>query len=216
MSMFFKKQTNIEQMFEYYLDCVGQCMEMFKAGMCCFLEHGQGETFDHAVASAHQRESKADDLRREIERTLYIHHLLPDSRGDLLGLLESVDKIPNRIELVLFNIKCRQIVLPEGFGDDLGQLVDTVCKSVEVLIDSIALLFKQPGKVRDLVRQVDELESQSDQKEQALKENIYKLGDLDLAEKMLLERMIIEVASIADRAEETSDRLEIISIKRTL
>ena len=44
---------------------------------------------------------------------------------------------------------------------------------------------------------------------------LYRM-DLELARKMQLETTIHDIASIADRAEEVSNLLQIVAIKRTL
>ncbi|MEK0368345.1 MAG: DUF47 family protein, partial [Nitrosopumilus sp.] len=43
--------------------------------------------------------------RREIEISLYEKALIPESRGDILGLLEAVDRIPNKAESVAFQMQ---------------------------------------------------------------------------------------------------------------
>jgi predicted phosphate transport protein (TIGR00153 family) len=98
----FKKQEKVEQMLERYFDRCDACYEQLEVAFQSFFENGTGADFDEKVNGIHERESQADDLRRDIELTLYGKALLPESRGDLLGLLESFDGLPNIAETIGF------------------------------------------------------------------------------------------------------------------
>ena len=43
-------------------------------------------------------ESECDSLRRDVERRIYSETLIPEIRGDVLGMLENLDKIPGQIQ----------------------------------------------------------------------------------------------------------------------
>ena len=45
------------------------------------------------VEQVSEMESKADKITKEVERTLYEETLIPDSRSDVLRLLEHMDEI---------------------------------------------------------------------------------------------------------------------------
>jgi len=59
-------------------------------------------------------ESRADSLRRSIETRLYLETLIPEFRGDVLGLLESSDKVMNRLTETLTQF---QVETPEILED---------------------------------------------------------------------------------------------------
>ena len=46
-------------------------------------------------------ESECDTLRRDIERRIYSETLIPEIRGDVLGMLENLDKIPTNKPLLV-------------------------------------------------------------------------------------------------------------------
>lgn len=46
----------------------------------------------------HKFESKADDIREEIEALMLGKALIPESRRDIIGLLESINDIPRIID----------------------------------------------------------------------------------------------------------------------
>ena len=54
--------------------------------------------FSRLFERINEAEHRLDTLRRDVEDQIYRRRLSPETRGDLLGLPESVDKIPARIE----------------------------------------------------------------------------------------------------------------------
>jgi predicted phosphate transport protein (TIGR00153 family) len=214
-NLFLRKQAHIEQGFEAFLGCIQRCVEIFCTGMLSYLEHGPGESFDRASALVARAESEADTLRKDIERVLYKNELLPDSRGDLLNLLESCDKVANRIESVIRRVCLRQVQIPDEIKTHIKEMLVPVQTCVETLITAIRLLFPEPSRAKPAIDDVERLESECDKIQQATTRLIFRM-DLDLARQLLLEQTINDIGSIADRAEDASHLLEIIAIKRAL
>ena len=214
-NLFFRKQVRIEQGFEQFLGCIQRCLELFCASLLSYLEHGPGESFERAVELVERAESKADKLRREIETVLYKNELLPDSRGDMLNLLEGLDRVPNRIETVVRNICMRRVDIPGNVAPSIKEMLVPVQTCVETLLTAVRMLFSEPSTVKAAVDDVDRLETECDVIQHRTIREIYRM-DLDLAEKMQLERLISEIGGIADRAEDAGTVLEIIAIKRTV
>ena len=51
------------------------------------------EEFESRIKTVAEYEHQADDLRKHIKTSLYAHALIPESRGDVLGLLENMDNL---------------------------------------------------------------------------------------------------------------------------
>lgn len=212
-NLFFRKQARIEQGFEEFLGCIQRSLELFCAGMLSYLEHGPGESFERSMQLVERAETKADKLRREIETVLYKNELLPDSRGDMLNLLESLDRVPNRIETVIRNVCMRRVEIPKEMAPNLKEMLVPVQTCVETLLTAVRMLFSEPSTVRAAVDDVDRLESECDAIQYRTIREVYAM-DLELASKMQLEQMLSEIGGIADRAEDVGTVVEIIAIKR--
>lgn len=212
---FFRKQARIEQGFESFLGCIQRSIELFSTGMLSYLEHGPGESFERCTALVDRAESEADKLRKQIEHELYANELLPDSRGDMLNLLESCDKIANRIESVIRSLCLRQVAIPDDLKGDIKEMLVPVQTSVETLLTAVRMLFTEPASVRPAIHDIERLETECDRIQHATIRTVYRSG-LDLAHKMQLETTIHDIGSIADRAEAVSNVLQIVAIKRTL
>jgi hypothetical protein len=213
--LFFRKQARIEQGFEKFLGCIQRCIEIFATAVLSYLEHGPGDSFERAVELVDRAESEADELRKEIEQVLFANELMPDSRGDMLNLLESCDKIANRVESVIRHICLRRVQIPGELNSSIREMLVPVQTSVETLLAAVRLLFSDPGSARPAIHDVERLESEVDRIQQDAVRALYRM-DLELARKMQLETTIHDIASIADRAEEVSNLLQIVAIKRTL
>ena len=115
MGLFSPKSPKFYGMIDDYLVKVSECMEIFQKALLVYLEQGDCLLFQQLVEQIDEAESKADHLRRDMELTLYEKALIPESRGDLLGILESVDKIPNKAESVVFQLDTEGLQIPDIF-----------------------------------------------------------------------------------------------------
>jgi predicted phosphate transport protein (TIGR00153 family) len=212
VTFLFRSQKRIEEMIGTYLEHFLECAQSFSTGMKCYLEKGTGADFDYWVNRTHKEESSLDDLRRSIEMELYSKTLLPESRGDILGLLETADRIPNKLESVLFQIQCENIRLPAELIEDLENLLQNSCDSCRIVTEAIRDLFHKREKIQELTRKIDQVESFCDQLERRIITKIFK-SDLEIGEKVLLKQLILQIGDIADGAESVSDRIIITSVK---
>ncbi|MCJ7775597.1 MAG: DUF47 family protein, partial [Desulfobulbaceae bacterium] len=105
LKFFFKKQRQIESLLYDYLDNLKMTERHFSEALNTCLKKGVCSDFDFLTKQTHKFESKADDIREEIKALMYGKALIPESRGDIMGLLESIDEIPRILELILYMIK---------------------------------------------------------------------------------------------------------------
>ena len=215
MALFARKSKQIETMLEEFFCRCDKCMDLFGNAMEIYFKEGAGENFEKAANECHRLESSADDQRRKIEHTLYGEALLPDSRGDLLGLLEVFDKVPNEAETVLFSILCQRIDMVEELKDCFKQLVDLNIEAYRLVRKAVDTLFKTPKLTADATRKVDDKESESDRLERNIIGELFK-GDYATEQKLLLRDLVIQIGDISDRAENSADRIDIVAIKRQI
>lgn len=210
--MFFGQQKKIEENLLKYVERFLECLESFKTGMKCYLEKGTGADFDFWVNKTHKEESALDDLRRSIELDLYSKALIPESRGDILGLLETADKIPNKLESILFQIQCENISLPTDLLADFNTLLEQSCESCQMVATGIKSLFRRKEKIVSVTERIDQLESFCDHIERRIISKIFR-SSLNSGEKVMLKHFILQIGDISDRAESVSDRITITSVK---
>lgn len=211
--MFFKKNNKVENMVESYLERVDECVESFLKAIRLWVHEGRTVEFETLVDECHKRESQADDLRRNIEMTLYGKALLPESRGDILGLLETFDRIPNSAETALFMISCQRIDIPSEFAADVLRLTETNFETYGLVRKAFDALLDNPKQTLYVSKEVEDSESRSDREERALIGRIFD-SDYSFGQKVLLKELVFSIGNIADRSENAADRIGIVAIKR--
>jgi len=210
--VFLRKQKLIERYVFDYLNQWKICLEDFKNGMEVYLSEGIGEKFDFYVQQTHKTESRADDLRRKVEWEMYSKALLPESRGDILGFLETMDKIPNKAESLLNQIKLQKLEFPKELNQNLERIVALSWEAIQLVYEAATKLLSRNGDIHKLADEIDAKETECDHAEQDTIEKIFSM-DIEKADKILLKEFIIEMGNLTDRAEDVSDRLTILSVK---
>ena len=93
----FSKTRELEGQIDEFFDKVGDGALSFKLGIGYYLD-GDTAAFEDKLKQVNEIESRGDTLRRQIERKLYVQTLIPESRGDVLGLLENLDGVHGLLE----------------------------------------------------------------------------------------------------------------------
>lgn len=209
----FKKEKHIESLIYDYLDNLRTAQENFQKAMNTYFEKGFSEDFEFLIEQTHKVESRADDIRNEIETMMYAKALIPESRGDILGLLESVDQIPSIFELILYMIQTQRLSTPDSFVLDVKELIRVSLECCELLVKQVEALFRKTEDIRSLVHTIDNKESYCDHIERRIIIKIFE-SDLDPFQKLQLKEMVIQLGEISDQADRVSRRVYIISVKR--
>ena len=75
-----------------------------------------------------------DTLRRTIETQLYTQTLIPESRGDVLGLIENLDRILGFFEGTLWGLSIEKPDIPAEFHEGYRNLTNTGGEAVEAMV----------------------------------------------------------------------------------
>lgn len=212
--MLWKKEQSIIDKIEGYLDQVDTCRNHFRKCIEKLLLEPDDDENQAILEEVHLSESKADDLRRDIELQLYQRALIPESRGDVLGLLETMDAIPGLFQSLCYQFLLEKIIVPEQFRERYLRLVDVNLKSYDLVRQAVLGLFYKK-EVKELTDLVDAVESDSDRIERDLIRDIFS-SKLDKADKLLLKEIVINTGDISDQAEIVKDRLILAIVKRRI
>ncbi|MBW1721454.1 MAG: DUF47 family protein [Deltaproteobacteria bacterium] len=210
----FRKQRMVEELIGKYLDNLRMTQEYFTEALNICLEGSCKGDFDFMTEQTHKHESRADDIRDEIKDLMYSKALLPESRGDIMGLLEAMDLIPGIFERLLFMIGTEKIEIPEFIVTDVKELIEYSLASFDLMIKQVEALFKRGGEIRSMVSVIDRNESHCDHIERRIIAAIFSSPTLDPFRKILLKELIVTMGDISDQADRVSKRVNIISMKR--
>lgn len=213
LRFFFKRQLKIESLIHSYLSNLKMSQQSFDEALNTCLEDGVCDHFDFLTEQTHKFESKADDIREEINTLMYGKALIPESRGDIMGLLEAIDQIPRLFEVILYMIKTQRLVIPDFVSLDVKELTEVSLESCDLMIKQIEALFKKTAGMEALVSTIDHNESHCDHIERRIITKIFD-SDLDPFEKLQLKEMIVHMGDISDQADRVSKQVNILSMKR--
>ncbi|MCD4824444.1 MAG: DUF47 family protein [Phycisphaerae bacterium] len=214
MALFVNKQKKVQTEVSRYCSQVANCLDTFQHALEQYCKNPDRDAIRKDVADVHKAESLADDIRRDIEVLMYSKALFPESRGDILGLLETMDKVPNQAESTVRMIMNQHIVIPETYCQKVLQLVDVGCRAGKAMIEAAEKLFTDYTNATVAIGKIDELESEGDRIDAELIERLFSDDDIDGFDKIILRDLVKQISQISDRAENVGDRIRIIVAKR--
>ncbi len=189
-------------------------MLVFHLGIQDYLGKNEKD-FAERIKQIDKFENEADVTRREVENKLYSHSLVPEHRGDVLGLLESMDNVIDTAKETLFQFDVEIPEIPEQFNKTFIKLSDFSVKAAEAIVASSRAFFNDLNSVKNHIHKVYFFEKEADKISNTLKRDIFRT-DLTLSHKIHLRYFAHHVEQISDRAEEVADRLSIYTIKREI
>lgn len=189
---------------------------IFNEGIKDYME-GNKERFESRVSEARELEHEADVLRRNIQLKVYTHMLIPDSRGDVLGLLEALDDIPDLNEKILVNFSIEKPVIRDFMKNDFLKMSDFSLKAIDALIKACNAFYTNMSSVDNFVTKVFFYEHEVDKLQETIKRAIFEADELSwLSEKNQLRYFTEKIGAISDTAEVIGEKLTIYAIKRSI
>ncbi len=210
-----KKRFGIDRKVDDFLDKVSESGLLFKHGVNAYLNDND-ESFTKKIADIARVEHMGDALRRDLEEQLYTQTLIPESRGDVLELFESMDGLLDRFKGAMWQFEIERPVIYPELHEEIQELASCVVEAVEAMVLSARAFFKDISAVADHLHKVSHWETQSDIVSTRIQKQIFKKPDLRLSYRMQLRDFIRHIDKIADRAEDVADKLRIYVIKRSL
>ena len=214
LSYLFKKQSQVEKLIYDYLDTLKSTQKSFLTALeACLINGVFCENFEYLIIQTHKFESKADDIREEVKSLMYEKALIPESRGDIMLLLDAIDTIPHLLEKVLYSLQTQKLTLPDFIMSDTKELIKISLECCDLMNREVIALFKKNEGIRDLLTQIDSNESHCDHIERRIITKIFDAA-IDPFQKLQLKELIGLIGKISDQADRVSKRINIINIKR--
>ena len=211
----FGQTKQLEREIDQFVDILSEVGLVFKTIIPMYLNNGATYKLDEMVKQVSEMESKADKITKEVERTLYEETLIPDSRSDVLRLLEHMDELIGMYQGNCYHFSIQKPDFPKEFHEDLKNLTETVVNCVESLCLTVRSFFRDIKSVRDNAHKVTFYEKESDKQFSTLARKIFDT-DLSLDKKMHLRYFVEKIDRICDLAEDIADEVQIYAIKRAI
>jgi predicted phosphate transport protein (TIGR00153 family) len=210
----FGKTRVLESQVDQFLDLIIKGTLCMREAIRSYLS-SDDEDFQGRLTMVSESERRADELRKNTETMLYTYSLIPESRADVLALLENLDNVIDRAKQIVQEFDVQQPDVEVGYFDLYVQVTDKSVKAVEHVVDAARAFFHNDSRLRDSINKVGFYESEADRAGLRLKKQIFQ-SDADLARKQHLRYFADALESLSDIAEEVSEQLAIASIKRSL
>lgn len=191
------------------------CVDSFQECLFAMFEDSTSEKAKELVQKVDSAESRADDLRDKIEFKLYRKALMPESRGDILGLVESIDRIPNWAEELVYDIYLQRVQFPENLLEKFRQITEMNVECYHLFHKAVEALFTDIDAVFELTKKVDKKESEIDKFEHELIREVFDIEER-LSYQNILHRIVRSICDISDKTENACDRLTIVAIKKMI
>ncbi len=211
----FARTRDLEHIIDHLHDKIIEMTMVFKEAIDIYLKEQRSENYRQTSKKIKMIEHDSDAMRREIESRLYEQNLIPDMRGNILQLVENLDRVVNLFDEVAHKFYIEQPDIPEKYHDQLQTLVRQVSECAENMAISSRAFFRDLVTLRDYSKKVYLLEHQSDKTSAKLRKAVFD-SDMELAQKIQINTFVEEVADIADLAEDCIDALLIFAIKREI
>jgi len=107
----------------------------------------------------------------------------------------------------------QKLEFPKELNQNLERIVILSCEAIQLVYEAATRLLRRNGDIHKMADEIDAKETECDHAEQDTIEKIFSM-DIEKADKILLKEFIIELGNLSDRAEDVSDRLTFLSVKR--
>ena len=211
----FAKGKKVYELISEHLGAVLNCYDLYIKAIEKLLEVGPGPEAEELALQVDKMESQADEARHKIIKSFLEGALLPESRREVLKLIELTDEIANKTESNIRQIALQQIVFPADIKGNITQINQRTKEQLVILrqvIESLFSNFESQANHEELI-ELNSIESQIDRIEEDAIKAVYG-SKLELAEKYQLRDIIADIADVSDIVEDISDMIEIIMVLR--
>ena len=195
-----------------FLDNILKINNLFKTLLQKYFEK-KFEEVQKVTDQISDLESECDTLRRDVERRIYSETLIPEIRGDVLGMLENLDKIPGQIQGNAHSFNTEKPKVDPELDKNFLKLCDYASECISLLIEGARSFFIDKNITIEKCLEVAKVESKADKISTELKKTIFTNSENGLATKVHLKYFVEIMDEVANLSEDVADRLIISSSK---
>ncbi|MGM0445553.1 MAG: DUF47 domain-containing protein [Bacillota bacterium] len=212
----FNKSKELEKDINEYLDNVEEALLIFKRDINRYFE-GNYDLFEENLNDILEIENKADKLLKDIKYKLYTYMLIPEARGDVLSLLETMDNEVDLCKKVLMQFSIEKPEIRDFVLAEFKDLTKQSINSAEEVVKGIRTYFEEISMVNDYVNKVHFYEHEADKIEERIKRKVFNTDEIDeFSKRVHLRHFSERIAYFSDLAEEISEKLSVAAIKRSI
>lgn len=213
--IFFGKGERVFKLVEQHFEDVVECYGAFVVFMEGIIARESPERMEELYKIVDALEGEADHVRRNLI-PLLSGTVLSTTRGEILNISQSVDKIANMCQGISRKILVEKITVPAILNDDIKEILKQTEEQLNMLSEAISQLFNDYKKLEDedsMLKKIKTKESEVDILENNALKKLFSL-DITLAEKMHCSRSVDALCDISDHIEDIADHLQVMVVMR--
>ncbi|ALV62536.1 Phosphate transport regulator (distantly related to PhoU) [Thermococcus sp. 2319x1] len=213
MSIFGGKESNVFATIDKHLDAVNSTIIKLRELVEAYL-NGEVERAEALMKEVKELEREADTLRRKIETMLYQGAFLPVNRGDYVRLSELVDSVADAAESAAHSLILAKPRVPSDLKDEILELLDYSLRTYQLLEKAVKALNTNVDEAIEYAKKTEIAEEEADKIEYSLLRKVFESEKITTFAKIIWDKVITKIGDIADRAEDASDQVLIMALKR--
>ena len=211
---FQKSQVLINEIDEF-LDKVSEASMVVEQTYLHYIDKGADQYLNEKMQQIFDIEARGDEIRRNVATVMYTQMLMPDTREDVLTLLDFLDNVLDDCTHLIASLCISRPELPNEFKPAFRELTIEVVKASQYMVQAARAYFKQPYAVRDHVHKISFHEIESTKIVLRLGKAVHD-SDLPLEYQRFLVELAVKIREISSHADDVGDRTAIFAIKRSI
>jgi len=210
----FKKEKEVIELIIKHADTVEECLAVSLQTLQSYIQ----DYLTNAKKLAHKSddiETKADIIRRQIRDKLYYGAYMPILREDIFRLVVTLDNVANAAETCCDVFLNQRPAVPKKFKSDFEKIIDASLGVGKPLKHAVLCYLQGicPIEVsRQHSKDIGLSESKVDAMERKLTKKIFS-SSLKYSHKNHLRLCLEKIVDVSDRAEDSSEQLDIVILK---
>jgi len=210
---FFDGNNKFATHLEEYMANADRTIDLFMELMGALFRGIEGTELEVLAGQVRTFEANCDKQRRAMELQLRAGKISPEIRAEMYVLIDRLDKVPNKIEYVANFVSLAAPDIPAEIHGDIKEILMLTLNCVSHLYGAMNNLFVAPDAALAKAQKVEHYETAVDGVERQAIRRIFK-SELGVGEKMMLHKFVEMLCSIADLAEDVSDRIKLLAMKK--
>lgn len=211
----FNKNKILLEKYTNYLNLCMDTVEIFREAVEYSMKNGLDEHYCVLARKVHGKESDADGMRRIIECEMYEQSLLPESREDLLDIIERIDTVPNGADHLATLLMIQKTEILPSLKKDISELLSLSVESFKYTREAALDCFMKMKRINELQTLIKNTESIGDSLEHEMVRKIFE-EKMETGDKLVQKDIVNQIGDLCNMCEHVMDRIVICSIKRKL
>lgn len=197
-----------------FIDKVSESVMVLEQTFLHYLDKGADDYLDEKLEQIRGIEDRGDELRRNIANVMYSEMLMPDTRGDVLSILDEVDTTLDDCSHLVIGLVMERPDLPKEYNESFRAVMAEVDKAAQAMLQGARAYFKDPLSVRNHTHKINFHNREATTIALRLGKDVFG-SDLPLEFKRQLRGWIVALRDVASHADDIGDQLAIFAVKRS-